>query len=64
MYKDNVALAQILLENKIPFTFSQSSGGHNGAYWAREVGNSMAVQYAIFKRQLRKSQQAGDGGGG
>jgi putative tributyrin esterase len=62
LYKDNAALAKILLENKIPHTFAQSSGGHDSAYWAREVGHSMAVQYAIMQRQLAKTQSAAGGG--
>ncbi len=52
VYKDNAALATLLLENKIPHTFSQSAGKHDGAYWSREVGLSMAVQYVIMHRQL------------
>ncbi len=40
-------------ENAIPFTYAESPGRHAGAYWAREVGHSMAVQYAILQRNLR-----------
>jgi uncharacterized protein (TIGR03000 family) len=58
LYKDNVALAKILVENKIPHTFAQSAGAHNGAYWAREVGQSMAAQYALLQRELGISQPA------
>ena len=41
------------MENKIPFTYAQSGGGHAGAYWTREVGLSLAVQYAVLQRQLK-----------
>jgi putative tributyrin esterase len=44
--------AKLLMENKIPFTYSESPGGHNGQYWSREIGTSVAVQYAILKRNL------------
>ncbi len=43
---------RVLEENNIPFTYAQSKGGHNGEYWSREVGLSMAVQYHIIQRQL------------
>ncbi len=56
LYKDNVALAKILQENKIAHTFAQSPGAHNGAYWTREVGFSMAAQYAIIERNLGLNQ--------
>ena len=42
--------AKLLMENNIPFVSAESAGGHNGAYWTREIGTSMAVQYAILKR--------------
>jgi putative tributyrin esterase len=45
----NQAFLKILMENKIPFTYGQSAGGHNGPYWTREVAHSMAVQYAIME---------------
>jgi S-formylglutathione hydrolase FrmB len=47
------AFAKLLMEKKIPFAYAQSSGGHSGPYWTREVGLSMAVQYAILQRHLR-----------
>jgi S-formylglutathione hydrolase FrmB len=61
LYKDNVELEKVLLENKIPHTFAQSSGAHNSAYWTREVGHSMAVQYAIIQRELARAQSTKDG---
>ena len=44
----------LLMENKIPFTYAQSPGGHVAGYWLREVEHSMSVQYAIIQRNLRK----------
>lgn len=46
-------LADLLQENTIPFTYAESPGAHNPPYWSREVGHSMAVQYAILQRNLR-----------
>ena len=40
------------MDNKVPFTYAESAGGHNGAYWSREVGLSIAVQYRILRRAL------------
>jgi len=47
---------RVLEDNNIPFTYAQSKGGHNGAYWTREVEHSMAVQYLIIQRQLAKNE--------
>jgi enterochelin esterase-like enzyme len=44
--------ARVLMDHKIPFTYAESAGGHNGAYWSREVGLSMAVQYQVLRRVL------------
>jgi hypothetical protein len=49
------------MENKIPFTYAQSGGGHTAPYWAREVGHSMAVQYAIIQRQLAAARKTAAG---
>jgi S-formylglutathione hydrolase FrmB len=51
------AFAKLLMENKIPFTYAQSPGGHAAPYWAREVGQAMAVQYGILRRELAKSRK-------
>ena len=48
----NQELVKVLMENKIPFTYAESPGGHVGQYWAREVGHSMAVQYQLIQRNL------------
>jgi putative tributyrin esterase len=53
----NQSLVKLLMENKIPFTYAESAGGHTGGYWAREVGHSMAVQYHILKRNLAKAEK-------
>jgi S-formylglutathione hydrolase FrmB len=52
LLESNRAFVKLLIENKIPFTFAESGGGHTPPYWAREVGVSMAVQYAIMQRNL------------
>jgi S-formylglutathione hydrolase FrmB len=57
----SIAFTKVLTDNKIPFTFAQSGGGHNGPYWAREVGHSMAVQYTILQRQLATLRPKADG---
>ena len=44
--------AKLLMENNIPFVFGESPGGHDGRYWSREIGTSMAVQYAVLRRNL------------
>ena len=48
---------KVLMDHKIPFTYAESAGGHNGAYWSREVGLSMAVQYQILRRALANAQK-------
>jgi S-formylglutathione hydrolase FrmB len=55
LLKSNEDLVKLLMENKIPFTYAESGGGHVPAYWAREVGHSMAVQYQIIQRNLSKA---------
>jgi putative tributyrin esterase len=57
------AFVKLLMENKIPFTYAQSTGGHAPPYWAREVGHSMAVQHAIIQRSLAAARTAGEGKG-
>jgi putative tributyrin esterase len=46
--------AKLLMEHSIPFTYGESPGAHNGQYWSREIGTSVAVQYAILRRNLAK----------
>lgn len=48
----NQAFLKVLMDNKIPFTYAQSDGGHNPPYWLREVRHSMAIQYAVLQRSL------------
>jgi putative tributyrin esterase len=52
------AFVTLLIENKVPFTYAQSGGGHSAPYWAREVGHSMAVQYAVMQRHLAAARKA------
>jgi S-formylglutathione hydrolase FrmB len=58
LIESNQAFLKVLMENKIPFTYAQSGGGHTAMYWTREVGHSMAVQYAIIKRCLGEASRA------
>lgn len=57
----NLEFVKILTDNKIPFTFSQSPGGHVPSYWAREVGNSMAMQLAVMQRNLAAGKREAAG---
>ncbi len=58
LFKSNKEFVNLLLDNKIPFTFAESAGGHTPAYWTREVGVSMALQYAIIQRNLAASRKS------
>jgi putative tributyrin esterase len=64
LIKGSRELAKLLMENKIPFTYAESPGGHNGAYWTREVAHSMAVQHAIIQRHLALARAGQSGGTG
>lgn len=44
--------AKLLMDNNLPFVFGESPGGHNGAYWSREIKTSVAIQYTILRRNL------------
>jgi len=57
LIKSSRGFMNLLIENKIPFTYAQSPGGHVTGYWLREVEHSMSVQYAIIQRNLRKDIQ-------
>ena len=48
----SIDFIDLLLENSIPFTYAQSTGGHSPPYWTREVGHSIAVQHEIILRNL------------
>ena len=61
LIKSNQEFLKLLIDNKIPFTYAQSGGGHNAPYWTREVGHSMAVQYAIIQRHLAAARTAAAG---
>jgi predicted peptidase len=58
LIESSQAFVKLLMDNKVPFTYAQSAGGHTAPYWAREVGHSMAVQYAILQRNLAQAQKA------
>ena len=51
------AFMKLMMEHKIPFTYSQSAGAHARAYWEREVGEAMAIQMAILQRNLNASKK-------
>jgi S-formylglutathione hydrolase FrmB len=57
LLESNQAFLKLLMENKVPFTYAQSGGGHTAPYWSREVGHSMAVQYAIIQRNLAAARK-------
>ena len=61
LLESNQAFLKLLMENKLPFTYAQSGGGHTAPYWSREVGHSMAVQYAIMQRNLAAARKAAEG---
>ena len=54
----NLEFVKLLSDNKIPFTFGESAGGHVPTYWAREVGYSMAIQYAVMQRNIALAKKA------
>jgi len=56
------AFVKLLDENKIAYVAGESPGAHNGQYWSREVGTSMAVQYAVLQRTRAASRPAAAGG--
>ncbi len=55
LYNDNREFARLLLDNKIPFTFAETPGGHTPSYWAREIFQSVAAQYQVLRRGLPKA---------
>jgi S-formylglutathione hydrolase FrmB len=53
LIKGSRAFRQLLEKHEIPFTYAESTGGHEKNYWAREVATSMAIQYSVIQRNLR-----------
>lgn len=49
----NQEFLQLLIKEKIPFTYAQSPGAHRSAYWSREIGHAMAIQYERIQRELK-----------
>jgi S-formylglutathione hydrolase FrmB len=43
---------QLMLENDIPFTYSQSDGRHEEDYWGREIQKAMAIQYSVMLENI------------
>jgi hypothetical protein len=56
------AFVKLLDENKVAYTSGESAGAHNGQYWSRAVGISMAVQYAVIRRNLAADRPKATGG--
>ncbi len=54
LYNDNREFARLLLDKKIPFTWAESPGGHTPPYWAREIYQSVALQYLALSRAMNK----------
>jgi L-ascorbate metabolism protein UlaG (beta-lactamase superfamily) len=52
LLKGSQDFMKLLMEKEIPFTYAESAGEHDGSYWWREVGLSMAVQYSVIQRNL------------
>jgi putative tributyrin esterase len=52
LYEPTKDFMEFLRENKIPFVYGHSTGGHEEDYWGREVSISMAVQYAVMLRNI------------
>lgn len=49
LYNDNRDFVRLLLDKKVPFTWSETPGGHTPAYWSREISFSMAAQYQALR---------------
>jgi len=45
-------MVDVLLRNKIPFSYAQSRGDHHREYWQREVDLAITVQYGVIQRVL------------
>ncbi len=54
----NQEFMRLLMEKKIPFSYAQSPGEHRSAYWSREIGHAMAIQYQILRRNLDAREKA------
>jgi len=50
LFQINRDFVTLLMEHRIPPTYSESPGGHTAPYRARELRLAMAVQYAIIRR--------------
>lgn len=57
LFDETRKFAQHLQDNAIHYSYAESKGGHTGAYWAREVANSMALQYNVIQRNLAEMEK-------
>lgn len=51
-YQSARDFTQLMLDNNIPFTCSQSGGTHMTDYWAREIQMAMAAQYSTMLKAI------------
>jgi putative tributyrin esterase len=58
LLESNRSFVKLLMENKIGFVYGESAGGHNSAYWRREVAVSIAIQESILQRNLVKQERS------
>jgi putative tributyrin esterase len=49
---------KVLIDQKIPFTYSESPGEHVGAYWQREIPQALAIQASHLRRNLAPAPPA------
>jgi hypothetical protein len=52
LYEPTKKFMNHLLDNNIPFVFSQDIGTHEEDYWGQQVSISMSVQYSIMLRNI------------
>ena len=50
--------ARLLMQHDITFVYGESAGAHNPRYWSREISTSVAVQYAVLRRNLAGPAEA------
>ncbi len=56
LLNDSRDFVKLLLEHKIPFTYSESPGEHVGAYWQREIPHALAIQASVLRRAANRSR--------
>lgn len=56
LLNDSRDFVKLLMEHKIPFTYSESPGEHVGAYWQREIPHALAIQASVLRRVGRSQK--------